>query len=166
MSFCYGFFEHLQATCDFANNPQRQDWATCWRPLRCGPSGPFRWATTICSGRRSSWSVLNGFWSEPITADFKGLIDVKSFILKSACFPDLALGPRQTLALRCLSKIMPSIGRVYILTRWFLEVKSHSCSSDLNELSLGLRMDVIRVARDPFPSRQPCQPMGGFQTSC
>lgn len=61
---------------------------------------------------------------------------------------------------------MPSIGRVYILTRWFLEVKSHSCSSDLNELSLGLRMDVIRVARDPFPSRQPCQPMGSFQTSC
>ena len=131
-------------------------------PVHSGEPRP-----SVVAGGRSSWFFLNRFWSETRTTDFKGLIDGNLFIHRSACFPDLAPGPCQTLALlRCLSKWMPSIGRVYILTRWFLEVKSHSSSSDLNELSLGLRMDVIGVVRDPFPSSQPCQLMGSFQASC
>ena len=78
------------AICKLANNSHCQDWATRWRHLPWGPFGTFRWATTVCSGRRSSWSALNGFGSELISADFKALIDAKLFIFvysKICLFP-------------------------------------------------------------------------------
>ena len=78
------------AICKLANNSHCQDWATRWRHLPWGPFGTFRWATTVCSGRRSSWRALNGFGSELISADFKALIDAKLFIFvysKICLFP-------------------------------------------------------------------------------